>query len=274
MRHEKLQKTTIVTHKPFYAADLLLDNIDVIGIRAEFTELSHRISEHVNPLGVFDFPHASQLPPELAKWYNLLDFIDADRKPLDRDPKVEIESFGDCQQVFFSKRVKARQTTPQDEEDDGSSLGSTEDSRYEMESSKFGHEKSHICYLGAAPGVGPTQVEITKKRLEELHDMRRSLLDAPTESNVTIPKENRMRFRNEIKEIDNRIRILSDHIVDLQMKEKRHMDDDTFESGDIPHDQRNLTVREVPFEHVAHVHCPRLFVNNDSRNVGCGRRLD
>ncbi len=179
VRHEKLHRTTVVVHKPFYAADLLLDNIQVKGIRADFVEAA-------SP-GTLDedgatLPKSSDLPTESKVWFNFFDFIDADRKPLDRDPRVEIIDVGDCPQIFFSKRVKARQTTAND--DDDSSLGSGSDIRLEMESSKFGHEKSHICYLGAADGVGPTQIRVTKERIADLE----AILDGPTEQTTGLEK--------------------------------------------------------------------------------------
>ena len=164
MRHEKLHRTTVVVHKPFYAADLMLDDIEIKGIRADFAETSAWTDAPLEDGR--RLPKASELPAGQAVWFNYFDFIDADRKPLDHDPRMEIVDIGDCPKIFFSKRVKARQTTAHDDED--SSLGSGSDSRADMESSKFGHEKSHICYLGAAPGVGPAQKEITQKRIAEL----------------------------------------------------------------------------------------------------------
>ena len=163
VRHEKLHRTTVVVHKPFYAADLLLDHIQVKGLRADFEETA---LSHSEPIAE-PYPRAAELPPEQKIWFNYFDFIDADRRPLDHDPRVDLVDMGDCPQIFFSKRVKARQTTVHD--DATSSFGS-ESEVIEMESSKFGHEKSHICYLGAAKGVGPTQMRITEERIKELEE--------------------------------------------------------------------------------------------------------
>jgi hypothetical protein len=162
VRHEKLGRTTVVIHKPFYAADLLLNDITLKGMRADFSETTLMTMEEAEE----SLPRASELARGDRAWFNYFDFVDADRKPFDQDPRIELVDIGDCPAVFFSKRVKARQSTPND--DDGSSLGSGSDSRLDVESSKFGHEKSHICYLGAAEGVGPTQIRITKQRIEEL----------------------------------------------------------------------------------------------------------
>jgi len=168
VRHEKLHRTSVVVHKTFYAADLLLSNIQVKGIRADFVETAENAGTSAEDGN--NASKASKHSKEKKVWFNFFDYIDADRKPFDRDPQVEIVDVGDCPQIFYSKRVKARQTTVQD--DDNSSLGSGSDSRLDMESSKFGHEKSHICYLGAADGVEPTQIRITKERIAELEAPR------------------------------------------------------------------------------------------------------
>ena len=176
VRHEKLHRTAVVVHKAFYAADLLLSSIQLKGLRADFIET---VSPGTPSEEGTTMPKASELSTETQIWFNFFDFIDAHRKPLDRDPRIEIVDVGDCPQIFFSKRVKARQTTAND--DDDSSLGSGSDSRLEMESSKFGHEKSHICYLGAADGVGPTQIRITTERIAELETLLKRVTEYPDE---------------------------------------------------------------------------------------------
>ena len=178
IRHEKLHSTKVIKHKAFYAADLLLGGIEVKGIRADFAETVRR---HPQELPEAPNTKVDDLPPEKRAWYNSFDFIDADKRPFDPNPEVEIVDMMDCPQVFFSKRNKVRQTTPHDDEDreDGKSNGrgskeaeDGEDSRYNLESSKFGHEKSHICYLGAAKSVSQTQRAITKERIAKLEERR------------------------------------------------------------------------------------------------------
>jgi hypothetical protein len=177
--HPLLNKHQVIRHKAFYAADLLCSGIEVKGIRADFVE-TPRLSQGEKPAGTG--VKASELEDGKRNWWNWFDFIDADKKPLDRDPVVEIVDFMDCPQVVFSKRNKVRQSTPQDhvDEEEGENITLIrDDSRAEEEkkfgvvSSKFGHEKSHICYLGAAKSVGETQVGITMSRIQELEERRR-----------------------------------------------------------------------------------------------------
>ncbi len=168
VKHEALHRVKTVTHKAFYAADLILSDIKVKGLRVEFTELATKVK--AGTAEAEGLPKASELSKDLQVWFNFFDFIDADRKPLDRNPRVEMVDIGDCPQISFCKRVKAKKTSP-DDRDDGSLEGTEDDSGMEVESSKFGHEKSHICYLGAAPGVADVQTKITWARLKELEAM-------------------------------------------------------------------------------------------------------
>ena len=257
MRHEKLQRTNVVVHKPFYAADLLLDGIELKGIRADFVETSQSESTHTS-----SFPKASALPKDQKSWFNFFDFIDANRKPLDRDPEVELVNVMDCPQVFFSKRVKARQTTASD--DDNSSLNSESDSRLDIESSKFGHEKSHICYLGAAAGVGPTQVKLIKARIKELQNRAEALKEDPHVSDMSDCADSQSR-----QDIANRLKTLHQHLDDVSRKERRHIDDDTFESAESSHPAESSYNHqgEMTFENTCHIHSPRLSFNNRSRNI-------
>ena len=161
VRHEQLDRTTVVTHKPFYAADLLLEDIDCKGIRAHFNEdLKRNGSSSVNST----LTKASEHEPAKRVWFNHFDYVDADRKPLDRNPGLQVVDFGDCPRMFFSKRVKARPTTAQDQAASQTAGGE------QLENTKFGHEPSHICYLGAAATVGDTQARLVRDRIEELED--------------------------------------------------------------------------------------------------------
>ena len=183
IRHEKLHTTQVILHKTFYAADLLLGGIEVKGVRADFTETTR---PDTRELPEAPKSKVSELAPEKRVFYNFFDFIDADKKPFDSNPEVDIVDMMDCPQVFFSKRNKVRKTTPHDDKNRGESdvdgqpaIGdkNEEDSRFNLESSKFGHELSHICYLGAAKSVSETQRTITRERIDELEKRRLNYKD-------------------------------------------------------------------------------------------------
>lgn len=182
-RHEKLDRVKVVTHKPFYATDLILEDIEVKGVRAEFDEhpshgkhAHHRdgdsksMSDDSASIEEFNFPKASEMASEDKAWFNLFDFIDADKRPFDQNPRIELVDFGDCPEVFFSMRTKVRPTTPGDDDSD---LGSEDenDSRHDLERSKFGDEPTHVCYLRTNKSVAPIQMKITRDRIRELENL-------------------------------------------------------------------------------------------------------
>ncbi|OCF43955.1 hypothetical protein I317_02225 [Kwoniella heveanensis CBS 569] len=251
IRHPKLRgKEVIAPHKPFYAVDVLADDLRIKGIRAHFAErIRMDDDDALDPL-----PRASELPNELKVWFNYLDYIDADRRPFDQDPKIELVDFGDCPHVYYSKRVKARASTARD--NDSTPPESPSDTRSpEVESSKFGHEKTHHCYLGVADGVSEVQKRITQERIDALQ----ARLDSYPRDD---PKEN----LNDIRITQARINTLTRHLQDLD-KDHRHMSANTLDPSDRPGMPSGELPSERAFQDTIHVHCPRLYLNNQSRNI-------
>ncbi|TYJ58899.1 hypothetical protein B9479_000331 [Cryptococcus floricola] len=245
-RHEKLGRSTVVVHKPFYAVDILADDIKVKGLRAHFDEHVGGPGENDVEAGVLH-PKASELPLGHREWYNYLDYIDADRKPIDKNPRIELVNFGECPHFFYCKRVKARTSTSGDDSPSQATLG--------LETSKFGHEPTHPCYLGTAEGVREVQQSLTRQRINEL---REKLSNYPLEG---LPQDGDQLDKTSLVQ---RINILEKHHQDLA-HETRRLSDDTFTDPDAPRD--NGTGAKEGFEDTIHVHGPRLFLTNSSRNI-------
>jgi hypothetical protein len=186
----------MITHKPFYAADLILEDIEVKGLRAEFHELPKTVtrrssdtsSSSSSNASASDYepsthPKASQMPPADKAWFNFFDYVDADKRPFDHDPKVELVDFGDCPEVFFSMRKKVKPASPYDDDSVNSESGSVHgdlDERYDLERSKFGDEATHVCYLRENKSVAPVQIDITQKRIKEIEEKVRKMGSRPT----------------------------------------------------------------------------------------------
>jgi hypothetical protein len=253
---DALKGVKTVTHKPFYACDLLLDEITFKGMVADFNE-AHVSAD--NPALDTTHPHASDLSEEGKIWYNYFDFIDADQKPFDRNPRVQIVHMGDCPHVFLSRRVKVLPTKPNDE---GLNLPPGK------EASKFGHEKTHICYLGAALGVGPMQSQIAQERVATLQETLASFTEEERQ-NVGSPTSlgTDAKDPQHVAAIIHRINILKHHIDDLAQTETRHMDNSTLGFPAAGNDGKEDGDGETIFDNTLHVHNPRLFFNNESRNV-------
>jgi hypothetical protein len=186
--NKKLKRDKIVSHKAFYAADLILEDIEVKGIRAEFHELPSHLarrssddsnipSDHdADRESPIEYTRASELGPADMAWFNLYDFIDADKRPFDHDPKIELVNVADCPEVFYSLRKKVR-TAPLQE-------GQTS----ELGMSKFGDEKTHICYLGESKSVATVQIKITRRRIRELQDKVKKMQLDPSSPKVSTSK--------------------------------------------------------------------------------------
>lgn len=199
VRHEKLNRVKVVTHKPFYAVDMILEDIEVKGVRAEFDEHpahhnhSHRgengdqnsdsSSEESDSLEEFNFPKATEMDECDRAWYNGFDFYDADKRPFDHDPRIELVDVGDCPEIFFSMRTKVRPTTPGDDDSMHSDMDSDEGSgqHTDLERSKFGDEDTHVCYLRTNKSVAPVQIKITRDRIRELQNVIKNI---PAEQGV------------------------------------------------------------------------------------------
>jgi hypothetical protein len=275
VKHPILDRTTVVVHKPFYAADLILDDVRVVGIRADFVETRPNVSPTTPMPGstIHDgspatvHPHASALPKNRKAWFSNFDYIDADRKPLDKDPVVEIVDIGECPMINFSKRVKARQVSSGDGESTLDGDNDSGDGRVDIESSKFGHEKSHICLLGAGEGVGPAQIRITKARIAELESRLDVIDEHITSKDKSSDTARLCGWQGERDIIIGRLKSLHQCADELASKERRHIDDDTLEQSGTKGACDDGGHDELAFENTFHVHCPKIFYNNASRNV-------
>ena len=167
VNHEKLGRSSVIVHKPFYAGDVLVEGVQLKGVRAIFRAAeAYGSPENVEP----PLPKVSELPETRRVWYNFLDFIDCNRKPIDHDPEIEFVDFMDCPTAFYSMRNKAELPDPHSNWDKEKSSG-----KHAIEKSKFGHEKSHICYLGAVKKVSEAQMDITQSRVDELEAHRAAM---------------------------------------------------------------------------------------------------
>lgn len=255
---KKPKKRTPAYHKVFYAADVLLNGIQVKGICANFVETTPKSGEADGS----HFALVSELSQDKKDWFNFFDFIDADKKPFDRNPELEVIDVMDCPQVFVSRRIKAKPIvteTSAEEVDDDKTLA--EENRLEV--SKFGHEKSHICYLGAARGVAETQMRITEGRIAELEERRRLFSGDP----LVCCSAGDGSWQHDERQILSRIRTLKQHLNHLALQEHRHFDDDTFQTDRHPAETGLGGQGEQTFEWTAHAHCPRVYYNNLTRNV-------
>ncbi|WWC88836.1 uncharacterized protein L201_003751 [Kwoniella dendrophila CBS 6074] len=230
-QHPGLGTERVTTHRPLYAADVVADDLTIKGIRAHFVE---RVK--LDPQKTENLCRASELPAEVKKYFDLTDYIDADRKPLDEDPQVEIVDFGDCPHVYFCRRVNQIDLNENSNRHNNKAKESAE-------SSKFGFEKTHHCYLDEAETKTQVDKRITQTRINELEFRLQNY-----------PSPNNDELKNDSAVTQNAIRLLRKQLFDLE----RNNPDRYDESG------RRISP-ERPFQDTIEVHSPRIFYNDDSR---------
>jgi hypothetical protein len=119
------------------------------------------------------------MAPVDRAWYNLYDFVDADKRPFDHDPLVELVDIADCPDVFLSKRTRVRPATPTNDASEHKDYNEEEQEEL-LETSKFGDEATHVCYLRENKGVAPVQIQITQARIRELQNKVKKLPSTPS----------------------------------------------------------------------------------------------
>ncbi|WWD04669.1 hypothetical protein V865_002740 [Kwoniella europaea PYCC6329] len=231
---EKLQEFRANTHRPLYAADVVADDLTIKGIRAHFIERVRLDAQLYEAL-----PRASELPRGTKVWFDLTDYIDADRKPLDEDPQVEIVDFGDCPHVYFCRRTNTTDLNENAKRDDKDRKSASDG----VESSKFGFEKTHHCYLDEAETRTEVDMRIVKKRIAELQARLESY-----------PTTNSAEYQNDLMITQNAINLLKKHLAKIERDNPVQLD----ESG-------RRKSPERPFQDTIEVHSPRLFYNDLSR---------
>lgn len=152
VRKEALQRMGTVKHKPFYAADIVLDDVRLRAISAVFEDQSKdflvKHAQHIldvtEPAGQL----ASELAHDDAPWFSSDDFVDTDHRPSDSNPHIEMYEIGACPQFHYSRWLPALKLRPDviDKMKTGHWYGT------DMEASKFGREPSHWCLLDEYEG--------------------------------------------------------------------------------------------------------------------------
>jgi hypothetical protein len=177
--NKKLNRETVVTHKPFYAAEVVLNEVNLRGISAVFAKPSLVLDVDVDgseASSLSDPPglRVSAMPTSESQWFNFDDYVDTDIKPEDRDPWLETHEIGDCPLFLFSRWVTAQRITTE-----GAGSGMADSRHPEVEASRFGREPTHFCLIGENPGgfglmTADVGASVDTCPLQVLHPCRKS----------------------------------------------------------------------------------------------------
>lgn len=121
----------VVRHKPFYAAEVVLKNVDLRALLAVFPEpLKQSVPLSADPDNS-DKNRASDsgIPPS---WLDSDDFVETDWSPAHNLPEIQLFPVLSCPKVTYLKK-------------------NSHATEIQAENSKFGDEDTHTCLLGSEP---------------------------------------------------------------------------------------------------------------------------
>lgn len=122
----------IVRHKPFYAAEVVLKDVDLRAMLAVFSEpLKQSVLLSVNPdkSKKSHTSSSSGIPPS---WLDSDDFVETDWSPAHILPEIQLLPVLSCPKVTYLKK-------------------NSHVTGIQVENSKFGDEDTHTCLLGSEP---------------------------------------------------------------------------------------------------------------------------
>lgn len=152
IRHERLQKVGTLRHKPFYAAEVMLDDVQLRALQTVFEDHSRpflqKASAPFAETPPIDGTVAKDLTSDDAPWYNFDDYVDTDVRPTDHNPHLLMWEVGACPHFHYSRWLPALKMKPGviEKMKEGHWYGAN------VEASKFGHEKTHLCLIGEHKG--------------------------------------------------------------------------------------------------------------------------
>ena len=154
--NELLGRTKVVPHKPFYAADVILDGIDLRATSALFKEPEKRYVKLDPGLAQEDsmFTRPTALPD--PAWFDFDDHVEVDWAPTDAHPHIELHQIAVCPRFNFVKRTGASDVRRGDEDIDGTDEP--------VPVSKFGHEPTHLCMLGQSKSQSSARPSSSRSR--------------------------------------------------------------------------------------------------------------
>ncbi|KAI0702885.1 golgi-body localization protein domain-containing protein [Cytidiella melzeri] len=250
--HQRAQETTITTakgvktviHKKFYAVEVVMVDMEMRALMAIFSDpLKSQVPlEPSNTESMYrnreDIPTVDMSSP----WADLDDFKDPDWEP-PSTPVLHALPMVSCPRFTYFKRQCA--STAQDR----------------VESTKFGEEDSHVCFLGKEPSVPKVQLDIAQERIDELHAQLVNGIDFGASPPVA-----------EVR----RLEINTEHMITLLQNYVKHLREVELASQTTPRTgplnyympSDSVSPEEwAEFDNVYQIHCPRIYMDNIIRDI-------
>ncbi|KAH0839883.1 hypothetical protein J3R83DRAFT_834 [Lanmaoa asiatica] len=224
----------VVRHKPFYAAEVVLKNVDLRAMLAVFLEplkQSVPLSANLDISNKNQTSSSSGVPPS---WLNSDDFVETDWSPAHNYPEIQLFPVLSCPKVTYLKK-------------------NSHVTEIQAENSKFGDEDTHTCLIGSEPSVPQVEIFLAEQRIVTLQHMAKEEVKSaqvrqyPLDKMIALLRD----YTNHLKAAD-------------QLPEGARKSN--VESYYMPAEM--VSANEwADFENVYQVHSPNLFMCNAVRDV-------
>ncbi|KAJ6539449.1 golgi-body localization protein domain-containing protein [Mycena capillaripes] len=225
--------TKLIRRKPFSAVELVLKGLDLRAMLATFDDpLKIDVGVSSSPQRS-NYRTLSDLPETLpdSAWIDGDDFIELDWTPPSA-PSLHFLPVATCPRFTYFRRAAPNDST------------------------KFGLETTHTCFLGQEPSVIKVQTDLAKARIAELQEA------------ISESKFNGAKTDADLHTMQKMLVLLEDYITLLQATEagSRPTGNTDSHSYHIPAD--TLSEAEwAEFDNVYQIHCPKIFLDSAIRDI-------
>ncbi|KAJ3774447.1 golgi-body localization protein domain-containing protein [Lentinula raphanica] len=220
--------TKVIRRKAFYAAEVVIKNLDLRSLVAIFKEPLKQAVGVSTPPQKSSYRARDDLPTTdlSSSWYNIDDLVETDWST-SIEPTLHILPVASCPRINYSKKNTALVDN-------------------QMERSKFGTEDTHQCLLGREPSAPHIQMTLASERIDQLNA---AVDDSASESSA-----------------QKMIPLLQRYIDHLHDTENGRVQDAASYNYSMPAD--SVSADEwAEFDNVFQIHCPKLFVDSAIRDI-------
>ncbi|KAL4076077.1 golgi-body localization protein domain-containing protein [Scleroderma citrinum] len=223
----------VVRHKPFYAAEVIMKDLDVRVMQATFSEpLKQAVPMYAESENGMkrNLSSSPQIPPS---WIDNNDFVETDWSP-QHPPDIQLLPVLSCPKLTYFKRHSRHV-------------------EIQAENSKFGDEDTHACMLGCEPSVPYVEISLAEARIsvlqrtmEEMESAANLETRSTLERMVVLLREYVAHLREVDQLSESALNNLSNYYMPSELISASEWAD---------------------FENVYQVHAPNLFMCDSVRNL-------
>ncbi|KAJ3799089.1 golgi-body localization protein domain-containing protein [Lentinula aff. detonsa] len=230
--------TKVIRRKAFYAAEMIMKNLDLRSLVAIFKEPLKQAVGISAPPQKSSYRAREDLPiiDLSSSWYNMDDLVETDWST-STEPTLHILPVASCPRISYYKKNTALVDN-------------------QMERSKFGKEHTHQCLLGGEPSVPHIQMTLASERIDQLNAAKD---DSTFEVFIHFSYQRST-------DTNSMILLLQRYINHLLDTEAGQVQDAASYNYSMPAD--SVSADEwAEFDNVFQIHCPKLFVDSAIRDI-------